>query len=205
MPVTIFIADDDEAVRDSLRVLLEAAGYAVRAFASGGEFLDAIGPRDEGCLIVDVRMPGIGGLDLQQRLRDERRPLPVIVITGHADVPAAVRAMKAGAVDFVEKPFSEEVILSAVERAVEIGRAARQAGTEAADAQARLGQLSEREREVMELIVAGKPNKIVAYELSISPRTVEIHRARVMEKTRAGSLSELVMLALAAGVNPRVE
>jgi two-component system response regulator FixJ len=197
MQPTVFVTDDDEAVRDSLRVLLETAGYCVSAFASGADFLQALQPEQEGVLIVDVRMPGIGGLEVQDRLISEHVPLPVIVITGHADVPLAVRAMKAGAVDFVEKPFSEREILAAVERALEIGRQRHAAGIATAEAELRLAGLSAREREVMGLLVAGKPNKVIAYELSISPRTVEIHRARVMEKTRARSLSELVRLAIA--------
>jgi two-component system response regulator FixJ len=202
MQPTLFIVDDDEAVRESLQLLLESAGHSVRSFASGSEFLTAMPSSEDGCLITDVRMPGIGGLDVQERLRDEHIALPVIVITGHGDVPLAVRAMKAGAVDFVEKPFTEQAILAAVERALEIGRRKPKVGIEVADAEARLSQLTEREHEVLRLLVAGKPNKIIAYELGISPRTVEIHRARVMEKTRARSLSELVRLAIAYGISP---
>lgn len=199
---TVFIADDDAAVRDSLRVLLEVAGYKVRSFASGKDFLAAVESSDKGCLIVDVRMPEIGGIEVQERLRVERIALPVIVITGHGDVPLAVRAMKAGAIDFVEKPFSEDAIRAAVERAFEISRREQEAGVEAADAMARISRLSERERDVLRLLVAGKSNKVIAHELAISPRTVEIHRARVMEKTRVRSLSELVLVALAAGIVP---
>ena len=202
MQPTLFVVDDDEAVRESLQLLLESAGHRVRSFASGSEFLTAMPSSEDGCLIIDVRMPGIGGLAVQERLRDEHIALPVIVITGHGDVPLAVRAMKAGAVDFVEKPFTEQGILAAVERALEIGRRKPKVGIEAADAEARLSQLTEREHEVLRLLVAGKPNKMIAYELGISPRTVEIHRARVMGKTRARSLSELVRLAIAGGISP---
>jgi two-component system response regulator FixJ len=202
MQPTVFITDDDEAVRDSLQLLLEAAGYRVRSFASGGDFLAAVPSSDAGCLIIDVRMPDVGGLDVQQRLRVEGNALPVIVITGHGDVPLAVRAMKAGAVDFVEKPFTQQAILAAVERALEIGRRQHQAGIEAADAAPRLSRLTGREQQVLRLLVAGKPNKVIAYELGISARTVEIHRARVMEKTRVRSLSELVLLAIAGGIAP---
>jgi two-component system, LuxR family, response regulator FixJ len=202
MQPTLFIVDDDESVRDSLQLLLESAGHRVRSFASGSEFLTAMPSAEDGCLIIDVRMPGIGGLDVQERLRVDGIALPVIVITGHGDVPLAVRAMKAGAVDFVEKPFAEEAILAAVERALEIGGRKHKVGIGAADAEARLSPLSQREQEVLRLLVDGKQNKVIAYELGISPRTVEIHRARVMEKTRARSLSELVRLAIAGGISP---
>src|SRR5271169_4152723 len=160
MQPTLFIVDDDEAVRESLQLLLESAGHKVRSFASGSEFLTAMPSSEDGCLIIDVRMPGIGGLAVQERLRDEHIAVPVIVITGHGDVPLAVRAMKAGAVDFVEKPFTEEAILAAIERALEIGRQQHEAGAQAADAEARLSQLTEREHEVLRLLVAGKPNKM---------------------------------------------
>jgi two-component system, LuxR family, response regulator FixJ len=202
MQPTVFIVDDDEAVRDSLQTLLEAAGHRVRSFATGDEFLAAMPSSKDGCLIIDVRMPGIGGLDVQERLRVDGIALPVIIITGHGDVPLAVRAMKAGAVDFVEKPFAEEQILAAVAHALEIAGRKSKAGIDAADAEARLSPLSEREHEVLRLLVAGRQNKVIAYELGISPRTVEIHRARVMEKTRARSLSELVRLAIAGGISP---
>ena len=200
MQPTIFIADDDAAVRDSLGLLLESAGYRVRCFASGSDFLAAAPSSEEGCLIIDVRMPGIGGLEIQDRLRAEGTALPVIVITGYGDVPLAVRAMRAGAVDFVEKPFTEEEILAAVDRALELGRQKQRAGAEAAEAEARLSLLSAREHQVMHLLISGKQNKLIAYELGISPRTVEIHRARIMQKTRARSLSELVRWAIASGI-----
>jgi two-component system response regulator FixJ len=197
---TIYIVDDDEAVRDSLRLMLEANGYAVIAYPSGDAFVQHLPAEPEGCLLIDVRMPGRGGLEVQEELRGRHVPLPVIVMTGHGEVPLAVRAMKAGAVDFVEKPFSDDVILASIGRALELGQQTRQQETVAAGVASRLALLTERERQVLEGLVAGQPNKVIAYELSISPRTVEIHRARVMEKMQARSLSELVRMALAAGV-----
>ncbi len=202
MQQNVLVADDDEAVRDSLRLLLEAAGYRVETFSSGKALLSALRPEEEACLVIDVKMPELGGIEVQERLRAAGFSLPVVIITGHGDVPLAVQAMKAGAVDFVEKPFTEEVILAAVKRALEIERQQRESEAAAAEARSRLSELSERERQVLSLLVAGKPNKVIAHELVISPRTVEIHRARVMEKTHARSLSELVKLALAAGISP---
>ena len=201
-PDTIYVVDDDEAVRDSLQVLLEAEGYRTEVFASALTFLDAHPAEGRGCLLVDVRMPDMSGLELQQKLVERRVDLPVIIITGHGDVPMAVRAMRAGAVDFIEKPFSDTAILDAVRRAVAAaGRAESDRGL-ATEAAARLETLTPRERQVLERLVIGQPNKIIAFELDISPRTVEIHRARVMEKMRAESLSHLVRLALAAKVEP---
>lgn len=202
MQQNVFIADDDEAVRDSLRLLLETAGYQVETFPSGKALLSALRPEEDACLVIDVRMPELGGLEVQERLRADGFSLPIVIITGHGEVPLAVQAMKAGAVDFVEKPFTEEVILGAIARAFEIERQQRASGLVASEARSRLSELSERERQVLSLLVAGKPNKVIAHELVISPRTVEIHRARVMEKTHAHSLSELVRLALAAGISP---
>ncbi len=172
----IYVVDDDDAVRDSLSLLLEARGYTVRSFASAPEFLTAAPSLRPGCLIADIRMPEMDGLELQQRLIERALPFPLIVITGHGDVPLAVRAMKAGAIDFIE--------------------------TLAATATAKLALLTPREREVLQGLLAGLPNKSIAYDLAISPRTVEIHRARVMDKMGARSLSELVRMSLAAGVQP---
>jgi two-component system response regulator FixJ len=198
---TIHVVDDDEAVRDSLRLMLEANGYEVAAYPSGDSFIERLPAEPGGCLLIDVRMPGRGGLEVQEELRARHVPLPVIIMTGHGEVPLAVRAMKAGAVDFVEKPFSDEVILASITRALELGEHNRQQETAVAGIAARLALLTERERQVLEGLVAGQPNKVIAYELSISPRTVEIHRARVMEKMQARSLSELVRMALAAGIS----
>jgi two-component system, LuxR family, response regulator FixJ len=197
----VFVVDDDDAVRDSLSLLLETSGHRVRAFASAQNLLDALTPEARGCIIADVRMPGMDGLELQERLAARRIGLPVIIMTGHGDVPIAVRAMKAGAVDFIEKPFAEEPLLETVRLAlVQSERDRRRSGEPSAEE--RLAQLTTREREVLEAMVAGHPNKVIAHLLQISPRTVEIHRARVMEKTGARSLSHLVRLALQAGVVP---
>ena len=199
-PVVI-IVDDDEAVRDSLSFLLDVAGYRTRAFASGTALLEALLPplaaADAGCLLLDVRMPEIDGVTTLERLRAAGFQLPAIIMTGHADVPLAVRAMKAGARDFIEKPFSDGAILAAVAQALEA-----EANTPGHAALARVATLTPREREVLAGLVAGLPNKSIAYDLGISPRTVEIHRAHVMEKLEARSLSELVRLALAAGIEP---
>jgi two-component system response regulator FixJ len=191
----IYVVDDDEAVRDSLSVLLAAQGYRVNGFRSAPAFLAAAPALPPGCLIADIRMPEMDGLELQQRLNERSFSFPMIVITGHGDVPLAVRAMKAGAVDFIEKPFTAEAILARL--------AMPQSHTALAGvAAARLALLSSREREVLAGLVAGLPNKAIAYDLAISPRTVEIHRAHIMQKMQAKSLSELVRLALAAGVAP---
>jgi len=195
----IFVVDDDEAVRDSLTVLLGAHGYTVQGFESADAFLQGLQPGRRGCALVDVHMPGMSGLELQARLRERGLALPVIMITGFAEVPIAVRAMKAGAVDFIEKPFEDDVIMAAVERALAIDRARQQDGNVAADQLARIDRLTAREREVFELLSVGEPNKVVANRLKISPRTVEVHRARIMEKLEARSLSDLVRLAIAAG------
>jgi two-component system response regulator FixJ len=198
----IYVVDDDEGVRDSLQILLESIGHSVRVFASGIDFLAALPDLPAGCAIIDVRMPEIDGLELQQRLAEQKRRLPVIVMTGHGDVAMAVRAMKAGAVDFVEKPFSDDAIFASVQVALDrLDEHPRDDG--ATVAAGRIATLSPREREVLDGLVAGLPNKTIAYDLAISPRTVEIHRARVMDKMQARSLSELVRLALAAGIDPK--
>jgi len=199
----VYIVDDDEAVRDSLSLLLETSGFRVLTFGGGAEFLDGVPKLEPGCLVVDVRMPEIDGLELQERLNKLGVKLPTVVITGHGDVPLAVRAMRAGAVDFVEKPFTEDTILASVRLALSGPGEAPARDAEAVAAAERLGRLSAREREVLEGLVAGLPNKSIAYDLSISPRTVEIHRARVMDKMQARSFSELVRMAVAAGLAPK--
>lgn len=204
MPIeaTVHIVDDDEAIRDLLSLLLASAGFAPTTYPSAEAFL-TVAPQGSGCLIIDVRMPGMGGIELQQELARRGRRIPVIVMTGHADVPLAVQAMKAGAVDFVEKPLDETTIVAAIRRAASLGIEA--ARTEAAGAEIgqRLRSLTAREREVLDALVAGNPNKIIAYDLAISPRTVEIHRARVMDKMQARTLSDLVRMALSVGVGAK--
>ena len=190
----VHIVDDDEAVRQSLAFLLSSAGLAVRLYDSAAAFLAGLASIQDGCLITDVRMPGMTGLELLRQLRAKAGSLPAIVITGHGDVPLAVEAMKAGAIDFIEKPFNEEAILNAVRRALDRGADA--GNGNAAAVAAKLSLLSERERQVLEGLVAGHPNKTIAYDLGISPRTVEVYRANLMTKMQAGSLSDLVRMAL---------
>jgi two-component system response regulator FixJ len=198
----VYIVDDDDAVRDSLSVLLESKAYIVRSFGSAPEFLAAAPSLPVGCLIADIRMPEMDGLELQQRLIERSLHFPMIVITGHGDVPLAVRAMKAGAIDFIEKPFASEAILDSLGAALSRLAAPNERDPAAVAAAAKLALLSPREREVLEGLLAGLPNKSIAYDLAISPRTIEIHRARVMDKMGARSLSELIRLTLAAGARP---
>jgi two-component system, LuxR family, response regulator FixJ len=199
---TVHVIDDDQAVRESLAFLLTAAGLEARTHDSAEAVLDVLEGITSGCIVTDVRMPQMSGLELLQRVRQTRPDLPVIVITGHGDVPLAVEAMKAGAADFLEKPFDDEALVSAVEAALR-----RQASGEGRDAERRelalrIEALSGRERQVLEGLVAGRPNKIIAFDLGISPRTVEIYRANLMTKMQAASLSDLVRMALIAGLLP---
>ena len=194
---TIFVVDDDADVRGSLQALLEAEGFAAETFESANAFLQSDALTRQGCLIADIRMPDMDGLELQEELVRRKAGLPVIVVTGHGDVPLAVRAMKAGAIDFLEKPYDETVLLNAIRRALSEAREASERTAATHEAAERLLQLTERERQVLELLAAGRPNKVIAYELDISPRTVEIHRARVMEKMKAKSLAELVRMVVA--------
>jgi len=190
----VHVIDDDPAVRDSLGFLLETADLQPRLYDSALAFLEAL-PR-EGCVVTDVRMPDMTGLELVRRLKAQDFALPIIMITGHADVPLAVEAMKAGVADFIEKPFDDEVLLSAVHAALQQGESARRSAAEIAEINNRIASLSGREREVLEGLVAGHANKVIAFDLGISPRTVEIYRANVMTKMHAASLSELVRMAL---------
>lgn len=200
MPAEVHIVDDDEALRDSLAFLLGAAGIATATYASAEAFLAALPGIAGGCIVTDVRMPGLSGIDLLKRVAESRPALPVIVVTGHADVPLAVAAMRLGAADFLEKPFDDEALLATVRAALTRSRAGDREEARKAEVAARLGALSARERQVLDGLVAGKPNKIIAYDLGISPRTVEIYRANVMTKMEAGSLSDLVRMALVAGI-----
>lgn len=199
--VTIFILDDDAAVRDSLGMLIESAGYKAEAFASCREFLARPPFPPRSCLLLDIHMPEMSGLQLQDEMARRVLKLPVIVMTGQADVPVAVRAMKAGALDFIEKPFSDDVMLDSIRHALALAVPATRQGGDPGIAK-RFAELTPREHDVLLQMIAGNPNKVTAYNLGISPRTVEIHRARVMEKLAARSLSELVRMALAVGIDP---
>ena len=192
----VHLIDDDADVRRALAFLLGTSGLTVRIYESASEFLEQDLQTLTGCVVTDVRMPGIDGLELLKRLAAQGIRLPAVVMTGHADVPLAVEAMKAGAVDFIEKPFADEVLLAAIRTAVERGSRAEQAGGDTARVRAALASLSPREREVLDGLLAGHPNKTIAYDLGLSPRTVEVHRANVMTKMGASSLSELVRMTL---------
>ena len=190
----VHLIDDDEAVRQSIAFLLTASGFAARVYESAVAFLDALPSVQPGCVVTDVRMPGMDGLALQRELKTRDIALPVIVMTGHGDVPLAVEAMKAGAVDFIEKPFNDEALLSAIRMAIDRhGRDARR-GTEIAAIKAKLASLSPREREVLEGLITGLPNKTIAYDLKISARTVEVHRANLMTRMGAHSVADLVRM-----------
>lgn len=196
-PLLVHVVDDDEAVRDLLGLLLEAAGFAVRTYGSATAFLAAASDQTAGCLVTDVRMPELDGLGLQRRLNARGLRLPVIVMTGHGDVPIAVEALKAGAADFLEKPFDDEQLLAAVRNALAAGERIHHEAAAVAAIARRLASLTPRERDVLGKLVAGLPNKTIAYDLGCSPRTVEVHRARVMEKMGSRSLAELVRMAIA--------
>lgn len=196
MSPIVFVVDDDESVRSSLHFLLRTAGLASRAFGSASEFLTSYDPTQPGCLVLDVRMPGMSGLELQQELNLRGAIIPVIFITGHGDIPMAVEAMQQGAQDFLQKPFRDEDLIARVQRALAKDAEARAGLQEHNAIRARLEALTPREREVLALMVLGKPNKIMAHELGVSPRTVEIHRARVMEKSGASSLAELIRMVM---------
>jgi two-component system response regulator FixJ len=195
----VFIVDDDEAVRSSLRLLLKSVGLVPSALASAREFLDKYDPAQHGCLVLDVRMPEMSGLELQEQLNLKGAVLPVIFITGHGDVPMAVEAMQAGAFDFLQKPFRDQDLIDRIQRALDKDRTNRAALNERTLIGERLQSLTPREREVLALVTSGKANKIMAADLGVSQRTVEIHRARVMEKMSAASLAQLVRMVMDLG------
>lgn len=199
---TVFIVDDDEAVRDSLKMMLESTGLAVEIFGTAEEFLASYDRSTTGCLLSDVNLPDMSGLELQQKLAHEGGNLPVIIMTGYGDIPIAVKAMKAGAVEFIEKPFKRDVVVSIIQEALKHAKQPSELPSANEELTARISLLTPREQEVLEQLVIGHPNKIIAYELGISPRTVEVYRARVMKKMAAGSLSQLIRMALEAGINP---
>jgi two-component system, LuxR family, response regulator FixJ len=200
---TVHVIDDDEAARDSLEFLLRSAKIDVRTYESAKGFLQIAANVKTGCVVTDVRMPDISGIDLLRKLREMDSGIPVIVITGHGDVPLAVEAMRIGAMDFLEKPYDDEALLASVRSALSRGDKDVAHSREKAELHERLATLSNRERDVLEGLVGGQPNKIIAFNLGISPRTVEIYRANVMTKMKAGSLSELVRMALIARILPK--
>jgi len=194
----VFLIDDDEPVLTAVALLMKSAGLECRAYSSARTFLDEFDPALPGCIVTDMRMPGLSGLDLQEKLSKMEYAPPVILITGHGDVPAAVRAMKQGAHDFIEKPFSDQVLLDSVMRAIDLDLSRRKEHEKVGEFQALFASLTEREHEVMTGVVAGKPNKIIADDLDLSIKTVEFHRHNVMNKLQVESVAELVQMALAA-------
>ena len=201
---TVFVVDDDAAMRESLRWLIQSVGLPVETYAAAEDFLAAYDPAWPGCLVLDVRMPGMSGLSLQEELVARQVDLPVIVLTGYAVVASAVRALKAGALDFIEKPFSDQLLIERIQQAIAYDRQARQVRAEREEAAGLLAQLSPREQQVADRLVAGKANKVIAAELGLSERTIEIHRAHVMKRLRVDSVAQLVHLVLRAeGGNQR--
>jgi len=195
---TVFIVDDDPAIRFAMQALMDSVNIEHEIFASGDEFLEGVNDHRAGCLVLDIRMPGLGGLELQEELVKRGSTLPIIFITGHGDVPMAVDAMQKGAVDFIQKPFRDQDLLDRIREALKTDQERRAEQKKHAEVAERLSRLTNREREVFDLVVTGKPNKVIAYELGVSQRTVEIHRARVMEKMQARSLADLVKMHMTA-------
>jgi len=193
---TVIVVDDDEAVRSSLRLLMKSVGLAVETYGSAADFLSAYNAAVPGCLVLDVRMPGMSGLELQEQLNLKGAIIPVIFVTGHGDVPMAVEAMQHGAFDFLQKPFRDQDLLDRIQRALATDRENRAQLTQKDQIRARLESLTPREREVLQLMTRGRPNKLMAADLGLSQRTIEIHRARVMEKMQAASLAQLVRMTL---------
>lgn len=197
----VHLVDDEDAIRRSAGFMLKTSGYRVRPFASGVELLKQARGLEPGCILLDIRMPGMDGLEVQQALRDQGVALPVVIMTGHGDISVAVRAMKAGAIDFIEKPFEKEVLLSALEQGFSRLRKEERNREKAEQAGLRIASLTPRERDVLEGLALGLPNKTIAYDLGLSPRTVEIHRANLMQKLGVHSLSEALRIAFAAGMD----
>ncbi|MAG97267.1 MAG: response regulator FixJ [Alphaproteobacteria bacterium] len=195
----VYVVDDDPAIRDSLQWLLTSVDLKVRTFSSGQELLDQVTPDLPGCLLIDVRMPGMSGLELQHELTARGIKLPIVIITGHGDVQMAVRAMKAGALDFIEKPFNDQEILEVVQRAVDRSVSAVESSAVKEEVESRIASLTPRERQVLELVVTGLPNRGIALELGRSEKTVEFHRANVMEKMQAKSLADLMKMVMTVG------
>jgi two-component system, LuxR family, response regulator FixJ len=198
--VKVYVIDDDEAMRDSLNFLLDSAGLEVTLFETAQRFLDALPGLDFGCVVSDVRMPGIDGIELLRRMKAAQSKFPILIMTGHGDVPLAVEAMKLGAIDFMEKPFDDDRLTGMIEAAIRQAEPAAKDDTVTQNIVARIATLSPRERQVMEGLIAGLSNKLIARDYDISPRTIEVYRANVMTKMQAGSLSELVRLAMRAGL-----
>lgn len=196
----VYVIDDDEAMRDSLNFLLDAAGYEVTLFDSAVKFLDHLPGLQFGCVVSDVRMPGLDGIELLKRLKAGHSTFPIVIMTGHGDVPLAVEAMKLGAVDFLEKPFEDDRLVGMIEMAIQQAEPAARSEALTQDVTARVASLSPRERQVMNGLIAGLSNKLIARDYDISPRTIEVYRANVMTKMQANSLSELVRLAMRAGL-----
>ncbi|MCG8405699.1 MAG: response regulator transcription factor [Phycisphaerales bacterium] len=190
----VFVVDDDPAMRESVRWLIESVSLKAETYDSAQAFLAHFQPSQWGCLVLDVRMPGMGGLELQEKLAEQNSCLPIIIVTGHGDVPMAVRAMKTGAVDFIEKPFSDQGLLDRIQQAISLHRKLLEDAKQRADINKRIKLLSPREHDVMSMVVVGKSNKVIAAALGLSPKTIEVHRARVMEKMQVKSLPELVRL-----------
>ncbi|HEU4530148.1 MAG TPA: response regulator transcription factor [Steroidobacteraceae bacterium] len=201
-PPTVFVVDDDEAVRNSLRLLLKAVGLPTELFRSADEYLKAFDNGRSGCLVLDMRMPGMSGLELQEELNRREAILPIIFITGHGDIPMAVEAMQRGALDFLQKPFRDQELLDRINRAIEKDRAGRALLGNRETIRARIASLTPREQEVLTMVAQGKANKVIAADLDLSQRTVEIHRAHVMEKMGANSLAHLVRMVVDAGPAP---
>ena len=191
---TVFIVDDDAAVRDALKMLVKSVGLSVKTFEHGQAFLDQYEPADTGCLVLDIRMPVMGGLELQQELRNRNSSLPIIFITGHGDIPMAVKAVKEGAVDFISKPFRDQELLDCIQRAIRDLGMIQDRNLVRSTIFTNLAKLSPREKEVMDMVIEGKANKVIAMELNLSERTVEVHRSHVMEKMQTRSLAKLVQM-----------